>query len=123
MPGLPFTDAGTQSPNKAGQHIRNAVRRNDYGFTVGGPIRIPKVYNGRNRTFFFFNFEQFRQSNTTSNGIATVPTPAYRNGDFSNAGCFAYIAARNACVFSPPIVNTANGPAGGRPGRPDALFR
>ena len=37
--GLPFTDAGTQNPAKAGQHIRNAVRRNDYGFTVGGPIR------------------------------------------------------------------------------------
>ena len=105
--GLPFTDAGTQDPAKEGQHIRNAVRRNDYGFTVGGPIRIPKVYDGRNRTFFFVNFEQFRQSNTTSNGIATVPTPAYRDGDFSTAGCFAYTPG--GCVFSPPIVNTATG--------------
>jgi hypothetical protein len=32
--GLPFTDAGTISPNKAGQHIRNAIRQNDYGFTM-----------------------------------------------------------------------------------------
>ncbi len=47
---------------KEGQHIRNAVRRNDFGFTVGGPIRIPKVYNGTNKTFFFVNFEQFRET-------------------------------------------------------------
>src|SRR5579885_1477391 len=106
--GLPFTDAGTQSPNKAGQHIRNAVRRNDYGFTLGGPIRIPKVYNGTNRSFFFFNFEQFRENRTTSNSIQTVPTPAYRAGDFSTSGCFAYVPGVG-CAFSPPIVNTATG--------------
>src|SRR6516225_9290272 len=50
--GLPFTNAGTQNPAKEGQHIRNAVRRTDYGFTLGGPIRIPKVYNGKDKTFF-----------------------------------------------------------------------
>ncbi|MBV9508136.1 MAG: TonB-dependent receptor [Acidobacteriia bacterium] len=107
--GLPFTDEGTQNPAKEGQHIRNAVRRNDYGFTLGGPIRIPKVYNGTNRTFFFFNFEQFRENRTISNSIQTVPTLAYRNGDFSTAGCFNYIAASNTCASSPPIVNTATG--------------
>src|SRR5579883_800926 len=107
--GLPFTDAGTQDPRRAGQHIRNAVRRNDYGFTVGGPVRIPKVYNGENKTFFFFSFEQFRQNSTIANGIQTVPTLAYRNGDFNTSGCFAYIAAANACAFSPPIINTATG--------------
>src|SRR5215471_7351971 len=106
--GLPFTDAGTQSPNKAGQHIRNAVRRNDYGFTLGGPIHIPKVYDGRNKSFFFFNFEQFRESRTTSNSIQTVPTPAYRNGDYSTSGCFAYVPGVG-CVFSPAIVNTVTG--------------
>ncbi|HEY3822925.1 MAG TPA: TonB-dependent receptor [Bryobacteraceae bacterium] len=59
-------------------------RRNDYGFTVGGPVWIPKVYNGHDKTFFFFNFEQFREAL----GIVqqeTVPTAAYRNGDFSGA--------------------------------------
>ncbi|MBZ5579686.1 MAG: TonB-dependent receptor [Acidobacteriia bacterium] len=115
--GLPFTDAGTQSPLKAGQHIRNAVRRNDWGFTVGGPVRIPKVYNGADKTFFFFNFEQFRENRTTSNGITTVPTAAYRGGDFSTAGCFNYIAATNSCASSPaitlfgaPAVDSANQP-------------
>ena len=107
--GLPFTDAGTQSPDKAGQHIRNALRRNDYGFTVGGPIDIPKIYNGHDKTFFFFNFEQFRENRTTSNSIQTVPTAAYRAGDFSTSGCFAYIAAANACAYSPAIVNTVTG--------------
>ena len=107
--GLPFTDEGTQEASKAGQHIRNAVRRNDYGFTIGGPIDIPKVYNGKNRTFFFWNFEQFRENRTTSNAIQTMPTAAYRGGDFNTSGCFAYIAASNFCAFSPGIVNTVTG--------------
>jgi hypothetical protein len=77
--GLPFTNNGS------GGHIRNAVRRNDYGFTLGGPIWIPRVYNGRDKTFFFFNFEQFREALVTRSGVATVPTPAYRSGDFSKA--------------------------------------
>jgi hypothetical protein len=94
--GLPFTDEVTQDPAKAGQHIRNAVRRNDFGGTIGGPIRIPKVYNGANRTFFFFNFEQFREAKTIANSIQTVPTAAYRDGDFASA------------IFPAPVVYTAN---------------
>jgi hypothetical protein len=104
--GLPFTDKGTQNPAKEGQHIRNPVRRNDWGFTLGGPIHIPKVYNGANRSFFFFNFEQYRENRTVSNSFQTVPTPAYQQGNFSTAGCFTYIAASNTCS-SPAIVNTA----------------
>ena len=120
--GLPFTDAGTQTPMKAGQHIRNAVRRNDYGATVGGPIRIPKVYDGENKSFFFFNFEQFRENRTISNGIQTVPTDAYGAGDFTSSGCFAWVAGPNVCAFRPAIVNTVTRPAGGRPGGPDAAL-
>jgi len=107
--GLPFTDAGTQSPLKAGQHIRNAVRRNDYGFTAGGPVWIPKVYHGANKTFFFFSFEQFRESRTTANNLTTVPTPAYSAGNFATSGCFNYIASTGTCASSPAIVNTVTG--------------
>ncbi len=108
--GLPFTDAGTQDPAKEGQLIRNVERRNDYGFTLGGPIRIPKVYNGTNRTFFFFNFEQFREARTIANNLQTVPTAAYRSGDFGTAGCFNFV--NNACTSNPAIINTAtNQPA------------
>jgi hypothetical protein len=80
--GLPFTDAASVNPAKAGQLIRNPIRQNDYGFTVGGPIAIPKVYNGHDKTFFFFSFEQFRQNNTTNNAIAIVPTAAEEAGNF-----------------------------------------
>jgi hypothetical protein len=83
--GLPFTDAVTSSPLKAGQHIRNPLRQHDYGFTVGGPVILPKLYNGHDRTFFFFNFEQFRQSAFITNTQGIVPTQAYRAGDFSGA--------------------------------------
>jgi len=112
--GLPYTDAGNTNSLKKGQHIRNAVRRTDYGFTLGGPVRIPKVYNGTDKTFFFFNFEQFRENRLISNGVATVPTEAYRNGDFRSAGCYAWIAAANFCAFRPPIVYTG-GPNAGQP--------
>ena len=43
-------------------HLRNQQRRNDFGGTLGGPILIPKIYNGKDKTFFFFNYEQFRES-------------------------------------------------------------
>src|SRR2546430_17226937 len=54
-------------------------------FTVGGPIVLGKFYNGHDKTFFFFSFEQYRESQFITNGIATVPTLAYRRGDFSGA--------------------------------------
>ena len=58
MPAQAFTvQAG--SPN---EHVRPTVRRNDYGLTLGGPVAIPKVYNGRDKTFFFFSWEQFLQN-------------------------------------------------------------
>ena len=93
--GLPFTDAGAVNPSKQGQHVRNPIRQNDFGFTVGGPIYIPKLYNGHDKTFFFFNFEQFRQSTFTSNTVAIVPTLAQRGGDFGAA--LHAVAGGNPC--------------------------
>uniref|UniRef100_Q024A2 TonB-dependent receptor n=1 Tax=Solibacter usitatus (strain Ellin6076) TaxID=234267 RepID=Q024A2_SOLUE len=57
-------------------------RQNQYGFTLGGPIWIPKVFNGKNRLFFMSNFEGFK-SRTTTTSLATTMTAAMRNGDFS----------------------------------------
>src|SRR5437868_4068797 len=48
--GTPFTDAGLTNSQKSGQHIRNAQRRNNYGFTFGGPISIPKLYDGHDKS-------------------------------------------------------------------------
>jgi hypothetical protein len=66
-------------------NAKPTARRNDYGFTVGGPVFIPKVYNGHDRTFFFFNWEQFRETEIINNILDTVPTALYRAGDFSQA--------------------------------------
>ena len=77
--GTPFTD------DRHGDLVRPPARRNDYGFTLGGPVRIPKVYNGHDRTFFFFNFEQYRETIQVNNIPITVPIDAYRTGDFSQA--------------------------------------
>ncbi len=83
--GLPFTDAGLTNSLKDGQHVRNSSRRFDFGGTFGGPVRIPKLYDGHEKTFFFFSFEQFRSKTLTVNSQTTVPTDAFRNGDFSAA--------------------------------------
>lgn len=61
---------------------KSPFRQNQYGFTLGGPIQIPKLFNGRNRLFFLSNYEGFK-SRTTTVATATVLTPAMRNGDFS----------------------------------------
>lgn len=65
-------------------HIRNVARRNDFGFSIGGPVTIPKVYSGKDRTFFFFNYEAFKETAKISDQTRTVPLQAYRNGDFSS---------------------------------------
>src|SRR5665213_1503676 len=64
-------------------NVKPRQRRNDYGFTLGGPVWIPKVYNGHDKLFFFFNFEQYRETVITNNTPITVPTAAMRAGDFS----------------------------------------
>ena len=55
---------------------------NQFGFSTGGPVYIPKVYNGKNQTFFFFDYQGTRQR-TGHTFFATVPPPAWGNGDFS----------------------------------------
>jgi hypothetical protein len=57
------------------------LNRNQYGANLGGPVWIPKIYNGRNKTFFFFNWESGRQALGAVPGYAIVPTTAQRSGD------------------------------------------
>ena len=56
--------------------------RNEFGASLGGPVVIPKIYNGRNRTFFFFAYEGYQLRQASTRSIA-VPTAAMREGDFS----------------------------------------
>jgi len=62
---------------------RPQVRRHDYGFSAGGPVILPKIYDGHEKTFFFANFENYRNRENKFNGLGTLPTDAMRNGDFS----------------------------------------
>lgn len=55
---------------------------NQYGGSLGGPLWIPKVYNGRNRTFFFFNYEEYKYRTATST-YRYFPPEQYHRGDFS----------------------------------------
>ncbi|MEJ7608558.1 MAG: TonB-dependent receptor, partial [Bryobacteraceae bacterium] len=59
------------------------TRFNQYGVTAGGPVVIPKLFNGRNKLFWFFSFEGIKQSEPEPT-FATVPTAEMRNGDFSS---------------------------------------
>ncbi|HEY6341380.1 MAG TPA: carboxypeptidase-like regulatory domain-containing protein [Bryobacteraceae bacterium] len=77
--GTPFTSNGH------GGLLRPVNRRNDWGATFGGPVYLPKLYNGHDKLFFFFNFEQFLQTTVTNNVSTTIPTLAYRTGNFQQA--------------------------------------
>ncbi|MCC6586828.1 MAG: TonB-dependent receptor [Bryobacterales bacterium] len=68
-----FDVTGRSAPNK----------RNQFGFVGNGPVLIPKIYNGKDRTFFLFSWEWQRQRNGTTS-TAIVPTAQERTGDFSN---------------------------------------
>jgi Carboxypeptidase regulatory-like domain/TonB dependent receptor-like, beta-barrel len=62
---------------------RAPYQQNQFGFTIGGPVYLGHLYDGRNRSFFFFDYEglRIRQGETF---VATVPTAVQRNGDFSD---------------------------------------
>jgi hypothetical protein len=77
-----FLNAGTPFTNDGNRHLlRPRQRRNDYSFSVGGPVWIPKVYNGHDKTFFYINWEQFRETTRFNNLALTMPIlQAIRDG-------------------------------------------
>ncbi len=66
-----------------------AFTQNQFGATLGGPIDIPHVYNGKDKTFFFVNYEGYRLRQGAGL-LLSVPTQAMRNGDFSALGSNIY---------------------------------
>lgn len=65
------------------------LRQNQYGASVGGPVWIPKLYDGKNKTFFYAAWEGYRFSSANETG-ALVPTDAERGGDFSDVNVPIY---------------------------------
>ena len=68
----------------------DGLKRNQFGATIGGPVFIPKLYDGRNKTFFFFSYQGTRTRQAPSKVEQPVPTEAERNGDFSGIGQTIY---------------------------------
>jgi hypothetical protein len=80
--GDPFSfNSGTPGNPSAGKY-RPVSRRNDWGGTFGGPVWIPKLYNGKDKTFFFFSYERYKEDLglTFTNSL---PNTMYQAGDFS----------------------------------------
>jgi len=62
------------------------VHLNEWGGTVGGPVWIPKLYNGaKKQTFFFFSYDGIHNVSPAANGFLSLPTQAERTGDFSHS--------------------------------------
>ena len=83
-----YLDANSWANNRAARP-KQPLRYNQYGGSIGGPIVLPRfgeggpsLYKGRDRSFFFYNYEGY-QFITNASGFYTLPTEAFRNGDFS----------------------------------------
>lgn len=76
-----FNSVPVQTKTLGGSNPRK--RLNNWGYSVGGPVYIPKIYNGHNKTFFFTNLEKTDVNDLVFRGFSTLPTADFRNGDFS----------------------------------------
>ncbi|MBL8223429.1 MAG: hypothetical protein JNL62_29625, partial [Bryobacterales bacterium] len=63
---------------------RGSYKQHDFGWSVGGPVWIPKLYDGRNKTFFFAAGEWFRNRVGAASQFFSVPTPEMYQGNFNN---------------------------------------
>jgi hypothetical protein len=63
---------------------KGTYKQHDFGWSAGGPVYIPKLYDGRNKTFFFASMEWFRNRVGASSTRDSVPTPEMYQGDFRN---------------------------------------
>ena len=78
------------------------VNRNEYGLSAGGPLSIPKVYDGKNRTFWFFSWEGTRSIINTTTQLV-VPTEAMRRGDFRG---LVDLQGRQTNIYDPLTTDT-----------------
>jgi len=71
------------NPIRDGKKVDDGLKRNQFGATLGGPVFLPKVYNGRDKSFFFFSYQGQTLRQAPSSVSRIVPTAAQRRGDFS----------------------------------------
>jgi len=98
-----YMDANSWFNNYLG-YPRGAHTEDQYGFEIDGPVYIPHIYNGRNKTFFMFNYERFKEVLPTTQTY-DIPNAAWLQGDFSN---FVDQYGALMPVFDPSTANTNN---------------
>jgi hypothetical protein len=98
---LPFSFNSGTVANPSGGKFRPRNRRNDFGGTFGGPVWIPKLYDGRNRTFFFYSYEYYKEAQGLSFSD-TLPAAPYQAGNFSA------ISPNGGAGFNPALGVTAS---------------
>ena len=108
-------DANNFFLNLAGAPIP-PYQQNDFGISLGGPLVFPRIYNGRNKTFFFVNYEGFRSRKGLS-GTALVPSPAQLAGNLADdsGGTGIFPTNSSFCLANPAsskcldVINPATG--------------
>ena len=114
--GYKAINQARNNPQEANYNVPND-KQNDYGGSLGGPVYIPHIYNGKDKSFFFFAWEQFRQ-NLGGVTTSTVPTAAERTGNFQDQLISGPNGQINPCdgtpilngqIFDPSTTRTVNG--------------
>lgn len=98
-------DSNNFFSNAAGQ-AKAPYRQNQFGCTLGGPILLPKVYNGRNKTFFFTDYEGLRRSTSASSSLEDIPPDSFRTGNFSSYPYTIYDPGARQLAANGTVVST-----------------
>ena len=106
---------------------KGIYKQSDVGGSLGGPLSIPSMYSGRNRTFFFASYEGFYNKQGSNAAFRSVPTPEMWDGDFSN---WVNASGQRITIYDPATTRVVNGVArprsvpgqqdSGRPVQPDS---
>ena len=100
-----FLDANTFANNAAGG-AKNYDKLDEWGGTLGGPVWIPKVYKGKDKTFFFVAYEKYHWNTLARGQVSSVPTALQRDGDFSQT---LNSAGALSTIYDPASGRNVNG--------------
>ena len=81
-------------------------KQNDFGVTLGGPVYLPKIYHGRDKTFFFFSYEGFRNRIGATPTPYSVPPPEFYSGNFQN---WVNASGQQYTIYDPATQQLVNG--------------
>lgn len=102
-----FLNANSFVNNRFGTP-KPVLRRHQYGFTAGGVVKLPGLYDGRNRTFFFTAFEGRREKDPVRS-ISSVPTALEKDGDFSETRFLSATGPQLINIYDPATSRIVNG--------------